>query len=43
MWAKLLTLNIFSEVPRGQIKKVLSFTLWFDLHWYGLASFLHAV
>ena len=40
-WAKLLILDMFSKVPRGQIKKVTSFTLWFDLHSYGFALFLH--
>ena len=42
-WAKLLIVNMFSEDPRGQIKKDTSFTLWFDLHWHGLALFSHAV
>ena len=41
--AKLLTLNMFSEVPRGQIERVINFALWFDIHWYDLALFLHAV
>ena len=40
-WA--LTLNIFSKVPRGQIKKVMNFTFWFDIYLNGLALFLHVV
>ena len=42
-WAYLLTLNIFSKVPRGQTKKVMNFTLWNDIHFNGLALFLIAV
>ena len=28
---------------RGQIKKVMNFALYFDIHWYGLALLLQAV
>ena len=35
--AKLMT------CPRGQIKKVMNFALYFDIHWYGLALLLQAV
>ena len=35
--AKLMTF------PRGQIKKVMNFALYFDIHWYGLALLLQAV
>ena len=42
-WAKLLILNMFSNVPRGQVKKVMNFALWSDIRWYGLALFLDAV
>ena len=41
-WAKRLTSNMFSEDTLGQIKKVRIFALRFDMHWYGLALFLHA-
>ena len=41
-WTKCLTLNMFSEAPRDQIKKVTIFALWFGMDWYGLALFLHA-
>ena len=34
---------MFSEAPIGQIKKVMSFALWADIYWYGLALFLQAV
>ena len=40
---KLLTLNMVSKVPRGQIKKVFNFVLWFDIHWYGLSLLLNTV
>ena len=33
---------MFSNVPRGQVRKVINFALWFDIQWYGLALFLHA-
>ena len=33
---------MFSGAPRGQIKKVVVFTLWFGMNWYGFALFLHA-
>ena len=33
---------MFSEVPHGQIKKVMIFTLWFGMDWCGFALFLHA-
>ena len=36
-------LNMFSEVPRGQIKEVINFAFWSDIHWYGLAIFLHDI
>ena len=39
---KLLSLNMFSKVPRGQIKKVKNFTLWFDAHSYGLVFLILA-
>ena len=39
---KLLSLNMFSKVPRGQIKKVRNFTLWFDVHSYGLVFLILA-
>ena len=42
-WALHLTLNIFSKVPHGQIKKVMNFTFWSDIHLNGLALFLHDV
>ena len=38
-WAKLLTLNMFSKVPCGRIKKVINFAFWFDIRWYGLALY----
>ena len=41
-WAKCLTSNMFSEAPRGQIKKVNNLRLWFDMNLYGFALFLHA-
>ena len=40
-WAKLSTLDMFSKVPRGQIKKVINFAFWSNIYWYGLALFLH--
>ena len=44
-WAnlKFSTLNMFSKVPRAQIKKVINFIFWSDVHWYGLALFLHDI
>ena len=42
-WAKLLTLNMFSKVLRGQIKKVINFAFWSNIYWYGLALFLHDI
>ena len=39
---ELLTSNMFSEAPRGQIKKIISFASWFYIYWSGLALFLHA-
>ena len=38
-WGKLLTSNMFPKVPCGQM----NFALWFDIHCYSLALFLHAV
>ena len=40
-WSKCLTSNMFSETPRGQIKNVVIFALWFGMNWYGFALFLH--
>ena len=31
-WSELLTLNMFSKVPQGEIKKVINFALRFDIH-----------
>ena len=40
-WANInLNLNILSKVPRGQIKKVMNLTFWFDIYLNGLAFFL---
>ena len=39
-WTKFLTSNMYSEAPRGQIKKVMIFAFWFDINWYGFAVFL---
>ena len=39
-WAKLSALAMFSKVPRGQIKKVTNFTLWFDIHLIWLSFIL---
>ena len=33
-WTKCLTSNMFSEAPRGQIKKVMIFALWVGMDWY---------
>ena len=41
--AELLTLDIFSKVSWGQIKKAINFTFWFNIRLNGLASFLHVV
>ena len=38
-----MTLNIFSKVPGGQIKKVMNFNLWFGIHLNGLALFLRSL
>ena len=41
-WTRCLTLNMFSEPPRVQIKKARKiFALWFDMNWHGFAVFLH--
>ena len=40
-WTKCLTSKMSSEAPRGQIKKVVIFALWFGMNWYGFALFLH--
>ena len=37
-----LTSNVFSEAPRGQIKKVKSFALWFYMYRYDEALFFDA-
>ena len=34
---------MFSEVPRGQIKKVINFAFWVDIHWYGLALYSYMI
>ena len=38
----ILTLNIFSKVPLGQIKKVMNFHFLIHIHLNGLALFLQA-
>ena len=42
-WAKLSTVNMFSKVPRGEIKKVVNFAFWSNRYWYGLALLLHDI
>ena len=40
-WAEYLNLIILSKVPRGQRKKVMNLTFWFDIYLNALVLFLH--